>query len=75
MPSLFAATLSSLARSVPPRMPLLSHWLSSLACQRLPSPAIVVAAVATNSGRCTRQIIAVPPPRKLSLFCLCRHLS
>jgi cytochrome c553 len=51
------------------------RWLLSLARQRPPSPAIVVATAATDGGGCTRQIIAVPPPRELSLFCLRCHLS
>jgi hypothetical protein len=56
-------------------MPSSLHWLSSLARQRPPLPAVVIAAAATDGGGCARQIIAVPPPRGLSLFCLHRHLS
>ena len=50
--------------------------LLSLARRRPPLPAVVIVlAAAPDGGRCARQTIAFPPPRELSLFCLCRHLS
>jgi hypothetical protein len=49
-------------------MPSSLLWLSSLACQRPHSPAVVVAAAATNGGECAGQIIAVPPPHELSVL-------
>ncbi len=39
-----------------------------------PSAAVVIAAAATDGGGCARQIIAVPPPRELSVLSG-RHLS
>ena len=47
----------SLARQRP-CLPSLSHWLSSLACQRPPSPAVVVVVAATNGSGHARLIVA-----------------
>ena len=47
--------------SVRPCLLLLLHRLLSLAHQRQPLPAVVVAAAATNRGGCARQIVALRP--------------
>jgi len=48
----------SLARQRP-CLPSSSRWLSPLARQRLPSPAVIVTSAATDGSGRTRQIIAV----------------
>jgi hypothetical protein len=48
----------SLARQRP-RLPSSTRWLSSLACQCPPLPAVVIAAATTDSSGRARQIIAV----------------